>query len=65
MKGIFDRYISDIVPKKAPHLLKDNPAEIKQLRAMFDSTPIDLITPATTAGYRNARSAKLRENRER
>jgi hypothetical protein len=37
MKGIFDRYIRDVVPKKAPRTQKDNLAEIKQLRPMFDS----------------------------
>jgi len=64
MKGIFDRYIRDIVPKKAPRTQKDNLSEIKQLRPMFDSAPIDSITPATIAGYRDARSAKVRANRE-
>ena len=64
MKGIFDRYIRDIVPKKAQRTQKDNLAEIKQLRTMFDSAPIDAITPATIAGYRDARSAKVRANRE-
>lgn len=64
MKGIFDRYIRDIIPKKAPRTQKDNLAEIKQLRPMFDNAPIDSITPATIAGYRDARSAKVRANRE-
>ena len=64
MKGIFDRYVRDIIPKKAPRTQKDNLAEIKQLRMMFDSAPIDSITPATIAGYRDARSAKVRANRE-
>ncbi len=64
MKGIFDRYIRDIVSKKAARTQKDNLAEIKQLRPMFDSAPIDSITPATIAGYRDARTAKVRANRE-
>ena len=64
MKGIFDRYIRDIVPKKAPRTQKDNLSEIKQLRPMFDGAPIDSITPATIAGYRDARTAKVRANRE-
>jgi integrase len=64
MKGIFDRYIRDVIPKKAARTQKDNLAEIKQLRPMFDNAPIDLITPATIAGYRDARSAKVRANRE-
>jgi integrase len=64
MKGIFDRYIRDIVPKKAPRTQRDNLAEIKQLRQLFDNAPIDSITPATIAGYRDARTAKVRANRE-
>ena len=64
MKGIFDRYIRDVIPKKAARTQKDNMAEIRQLRPMFDSAPIDSITPATIAGYRDARSAKVRANRE-
>ncbi|WP_447902731.1 tyrosine-type recombinase/integrase [Pseudomonas serbica] len=64
MKGIFDRYIRDIVSKKAPRTQRDNVAEIKQLRQLFDNAPIDSITPATIAGYRDARTAKVRANRE-
>lgn len=64
MKGIFDRYIRDIIPKKAPRTQKDNLGELKQLRPMFDDAPIDSITPATIAGYRDARTAKVRANRE-
>lgn len=64
MKGTFDRYIREIVPKKAARTQRDNLAEIKQLRPVFDSAPIDSITPATIAGYRDARSAKVRANRE-
>jgi integrase len=64
MKGIFDRYIRDVIPKKAARTQKDNMSEIKQLRPMFDSAPIDSITPATIAGYRDARTAKVRANRE-
>ena len=64
MKGIFDRYIRDILPKKAPRTQKDNLAELKQLRPMFDDAPIDSITPAAIAGYRDKRTAKVRANRE-
>ncbi len=64
MKGIFDRYIRDIVSKKAARTQKDNLAEIKQLRPMFDSAPIDSITPVTIAGSRDARTVKVRANRE-
>lgn len=39
-------------------------AELKQLRPTFDEAPIDSITPFNIAGYRDARSAKVRANRE-
>ena len=39
-------------------------AELKKLRELFDDAPIDSITPATIAGYRDARTAKVRTNRE-
>lgn len=64
MKGIFDRYERDIVPKKAPRTQKDNKAEFKHLRQGFDSAPIDAITPSMVAQYRDARTAKTRANRE-
>jgi hypothetical protein len=50
MKGIFDRYERDAIPKKGERTQKDNLAELKQLRPMFDGAPIDSITPANIAG---------------
>lgn len=64
MKGIFDRYVRDVIPKKGARTQTDNLAELKQLRPTFDSAPIDSITPANIAGYRDARTAKVRANRE-
>lgn len=64
MKGIFDRYERDVIPKKGERTQKDNLAELKQLRPIFDEAPIDSITPANIAGYRDARTAKVRANRE-
>ena len=64
MRGIFDRYARDIIPKKAPRTQKDNAAELRQLRAVFDDAPIDAISPSMVAQYRDARSAKTRANRE-
>ena len=64
MKGIFDRYVRDVIPKKGARTQTDNLAELKQLRPTFDSAPIDSITPASIAGYRDARTAKVRANRE-
>lgn len=64
MGAIFDRYIRDIIPKKAPRTQKDNLAEIRQLRNYFEKAPIDGITPAHVAKYRDARTAPVRANRE-
>ncbi|UPT39728.1 hypothetical protein LT107_14370 [Pseudomonas amygdali pv. loropetali] len=64
MKGIFDRYERDIIPKKAARTQKDNKAELKRLRKGFESAPIDAITPSMVAQYRDARTAKTRANRE-
>lgn len=64
MKGIFDEYLLKIIPGKAARTQKDNIYELKQLRAVFDSAPIDAITPAMIAQYRDSRSAKTRANRE-
>lgn len=64
MAAIFDRYERDIIPKKAPRTQKDNLAEIRQLRNYFDKAPIDGITPAHIAKYRDARTAPVRANRE-
>jgi len=64
MKAVFDRYIRDIIPKKAERTQKDNLAELRQLRPFFDEAPIDAITPALVAQYRDARTAPVRANRE-
>lgn len=64
MSHIFDRYIREIIPTKAPRTQSDNLLSIKQLRAVFDSAPIDGITPQHIAQYRDKRSAKVRANRE-
>lgn len=64
MQHIFDRYLRDIVPAKAPRTQKDNRDAIKQLRTVFDTAPIDAITPQHIAQYRDKRSAKVRANRE-
>jgi integrase len=64
MTHIFDRYIKVILPQKARSTQKDNHDAIRQLRKVFDSAPIDAITPQMIAGYRDARSAKIRANRE-
>lgn len=64
MRAVFDRYVMHIIPKKAPRTQRDNAAELRQLRDVFDGAPIDSITPAMIAQYRDTRQAKTRANRE-
>lgn len=66
MRYIFDRYERDIIPTKAPRTQKDNRDELKHLRLVFDTAPIDAITPQHIAQYRDRRgaTAPVRANRE-
>lgn len=64
MSSIFDRYIRDILPKKAPGTQRENMLCFTQLRPVFDLAPIEAIRPAAIASYRDARSAPVRANRE-
>lgn len=63
-KHIFDRYESQIIPQKELSTQKENLGNVKQLRTMFDQAPISSVTPQHIAQYRDARSAKVRANRE-
>lgn len=62
--AIMDRYEREIVPSKAPRTQRDNLLSLTQLRKAFRHAPIEAITPETLATYRDARSAKVRANRE-
>lgn len=66
MRFIFDRYARDIIPTKAARTQKDNAAQLVTLRKVFDTAPIDAITPQFVAQYRDKRSqaAPVRANRE-
>lgn len=64
LDSVFDRYERDIIPSKAPRTQKDNLAYLRCLRAAFADAPIDAVTPAHIAQYRDKRSAKVRANRE-
>jgi integrase len=64
MKFVFERYIRDILPSKAPGTQRENSGSLRQLREVFDSAPIDAVTPQFIAQYRDARTAKVRANRE-
>jgi integrase len=64
MKDVFDRYADSIIPTKGVRTQSDNRKELKRLRAAFDDAPIDSISTAVVAQYRDARTAKVRANRE-
>lgn len=60
MRVIFDRYERDVIPTKAPRTQRDNLGCLKFLRAVFDSAPIDSITPQFIAQYRDNRKSKAK-----
>ncbi|WP_288076900.1 tyrosine-type recombinase/integrase [Pseudomonas sp.] len=62
--AIMDRYEREIVPHKAPRTQRDNLLCLRQLRAVLKDAPLEAITPNLLAQYRDARSAKVRANRE-
>ncbi len=64
MAYVFDRYEKEIIPGKSIRTQSDNYKELKQLRRAFESAPIESITPQVVAQYRDARTAKVRANRE-
>lgn len=64
MQLVFEKYMRDILPSKAPATQRENGDSLRQLRAVFDPAPIDAISPQDIARYRDARSAKVRANRE-
>lgn len=66
MSAVFDRYARDVIPTKAPRTQRDNDACLKWLRRVFDSAPIDAVTPQHIAQYRDTRgkTAPVRANRE-
>lgn len=55
MQYIFDRYAKEVIPKKAIKTQYTNLLELKHLRLVFDSAPINKITPQHIAKYRDAR----------
>ena len=62
--AVFDRYEREIIPSKAPRTQRDNLLSLTQLRKVFSAAPIEAITPTVLASYRDARTAKVRANRE-
>ncbi len=45
MSVIFNRYERDVIPTKSFRTQKDNDYSLKNLRKVFDTAPIDVITP--------------------
>lgn len=64
MDRLFDDYESKIMPKLTPGTQADYEKGLRQLRKVFIGAPIDAITPQVIAQYRDARTAKIRANRE-
>ncbi|MHC5134504.1 tyrosine-type recombinase/integrase [Pseudomonas glycinis] len=64
MGRIFDDYEKKVIPTLKPGTQSDYLKGLKQLRNAFESAPIDAITPQVIAQYRDARTAKVRANRE-
>lgn len=64
MRHVFDRYEKEIIPKKAPATQRKNAGELRFLRSVFDSAPVNAITPQHVAQYLDKRSAKTCGNRE-
>jgi integrase len=64
MATVFDRYIKDVLPTKAPRTQGENLLALKNLRPMFDNAPLEAITPQHIAQYRDKRTAKVSANRE-
>ncbi|MER2626813.1 MAG: hypothetical protein ABTS22_23135, partial [Accumulibacter sp.] len=60
MSFVFDRYAREIIPEKAPKTQAGNHLELARLRSVFDTAPIDAITPQHIAQYRDARMTKAR-----
>ena len=64
MAAVFDRYVKDVLPTKAPRTQGENLLALKNLRPMFDGAPLEAITPQHIAQYRDKRTAKVSANRE-
>ncbi|MFJ2279752.1 tyrosine-type recombinase/integrase [Pseudomonas sp. NPDC087803] len=64
MGRLFDDYEKKVIPTLKPGTQRDYLKGLKQLRNSFESAPIDAITPQVIAQYRDARTAKVRANRE-
>lgn len=64
MGDLFDRYLLEVVPGKAPRTQKDNRQEMRFLRVFFGDMLVSCVTAVHVAAYRDNRVAKVRGNRE-
>lgn len=60
MRVVFDRYAREVIPTKAPKTQAGNLLELAKLRSVFDTAPVDAITPQHIAQYRDSRMTKAR-----
>lgn len=64
MNRVFDKYVKEVIPTKAPRTQSDNLKEMKNLRPVFgDMRPMD-VKPRHITQYLALRTAKVRGNRE-
>lgn len=61
---LIDRYLLEVVPKKAERTQQDNRAEAGWLRSFFGDMKIADVEPHHIAEYRDHRTARVRANRE-
>jgi integrase len=64
MDRLFDDYEAKVMPKLTTGTQADYAKGLRQLRKAFAGAPIDVMTPQVIAQYRDARTAKVRANRE-
>ena len=64
MGRMFDDYEEKIIPGLKSGTQDDYLKGLKQLRKAFESAPIEAVSPQVIAQYRDARTAKVRANRE-
>lgn len=61
---LFDLFMERIAPERAFKTQQGYKEQLTQLRKVFENAPIKSIKPFHIAQYRDARSAKVRANRE-
>lgn len=67
MDQLFDRYMREVAPTKAPSTFKGNMREVENLKLAFGHMPPDAIEPPHIYEYLDIRgkTAKVRANREK